>query len=157
MFEIVTTTDQLKSQSTVCGGGRYDGMIAGLGGPSTPAFGFAFGVERAVTLMPEPAEHYAAKVELFIAAIGAAARQRATALAHALRLAGIVVEVEHREVGMKAQFRRADKLGAKLTLAIGNDELASGHGKLKHMAARTETPVALDTLHAAVVAALGAE
>jgi len=154
VFEIVTTTDELKSQSTVCGGGRYDSMIASLGGPATPAFGFAFGVERAIRLMPAPAESFVPALALYIATIGAAARQRATALAHRLRLAGLVVEVEHREVGMKAQFRRADKLGARLTLALGEAELASNQAKLKHMAARTETPVALDDLLAAVTAGL---
>lgn len=154
VFEIVTTSDVLGSQSTICGGGRYDGMIGSLGGPATPAFGFAFGVERAVMLMPGAADTFVPPVGLYLAAMGAAARQRATALAHPLRLAGIVVEVEHREVGMKAQFRRADKLGARLTLAIGDAELTSGQGKLKDMAARTETPVALDALTEAVLAAL---
>lgn len=154
VFEIVTTSDVLGSQSTICGGGRYDGMIASLGGPPTPAFGFAFGVERAIVLMKDPPEAFAPRVGLYIAAIGAEARRRATALAHPLRLAGVVVEVEHRDVGMKAQFRRADKLGARLTLALGDAELASGQGKLKDMAARTETPIALAELSTAVAAAL---
>jgi histidyl-tRNA synthetase len=155
VFEIVTTAGHLGNQATICGGGRYDGLIESLGGPKTPAMGFAFGVERAVSCMPAPAESFVAPVGLYIATMSAAARQRGTALAHALRLAGITVEVEHREVGMKAQFRRADKLGARLSLALGEAELASGEGKLKDMAARTETPVALADLTAAVQARLG--
>lgn len=157
VFEIVTTTDLLKSQSTVCGGGRYDHMIAGLGGPATPAFGFAFGVERAIALMPAPAESFVPPLDLYIATLGPEARRRGTALAHQLRLAGFSVEVEHRDVGMKAQFRRADKLRARASLALGSDELATGQGKLKDMAARSEAPIALtaDALRAALSAARG--
>ncbi len=154
VFEIVTSASHLGTQGTICGGGRYDGLIESLGGPKTPAMGFAFGVERAILCMPDPAEKFVAPVGLFIATLGAAARQRATALAHGLRLAGVTVEVEHREVGMKAQFRRADKLGARLSLALGEAELASGQANLKDMAARVETPVALADLTAAVLARL---
>jgi histidyl-tRNA synthetase len=146
VFELTTTAGELGSQSTIVAGGRYDNMIGELGGPTTPAIGFGIGVERTVLCMPDPAEAFAPTLGLYIAAHGAQARTRATALAHGLRLAGISVEVEHREVGMKAQFRRADKLGARLTLALGEAELASGHGKLKDMAARTEIPVALGEL-----------
>ena len=154
VFEIVTTASHLGTQGTICGGGRYDGLIESLGGPKTPAMGFAFGVERAILCMPDAADKFVAPVGLYIATNGAAARQRGTALAHALRLAGVTVEVEHREVGMKAQFRRADKLGARLSLALGDTELASGEAKLKDMAARAETPVALADLTAAVLARL---
>ena len=79
-----------------------------------------------------------------------------TALAHQLRTAGFTVEVEHREVGRKAQFRRADKLGARLSLAIGDSELATGVGKLKTMATRAEVEVDLSALVPAVSAALAA-
>ncbi|HVK77120.1 MAG TPA: histidine--tRNA ligase [Kofleriaceae bacterium] len=146
VFELTTTAGNLGSQSTIVAGGRYDNMIEELGGPKTPAIGFGIGVERTVLCMPDPAEQFVAPIGLYIAAHGADARTRATALAHRLRLAGVTVEVEHREVGMKAQFRRADKLGARLTLALGEAELASGQGKLKDMTARTETPVALADL-----------
>ena len=146
VFEITTTAGNLGSQSTIVAGGRYDNMMADLGGPRTPAIGFGIGVERTVLCMPDPPESFVAPIGLYIAARGEAARTRATALAHGLRLAGVSVEVEHREVGMKAQFRRADKLNARLSLALGEAELASGQGKLKDMAARTETEVALADL-----------
>jgi histidyl-tRNA synthetase len=150
VFEITTTAGNLGSQSTIVAGGRYDDMIAELGGPNTPAIGFGIGVERTVLCMPGEAAGYAPTTGLFIAAHGAAARQRAVALAHQLRIAGVVVEVEHREVGMKAQFRRADKLGARLTLALGEQELATGEGKLKDMSNRSEHPVVLADLAATV-------
>ena len=155
VFEITTTAGNLGSQSTLVAGGRYDDMIRELGGPVTPAIGFGIGVERTVLCMPGTPASYAVGLDLFIAAAGPAARVRATALAQALRTAGITVEVEHREVGFKAQFRRADKLGARLSLALGESELATGAAKLKSMAERTETPIELDGLVAAVRAALG--
>ena len=155
VFELTTTAGNLGSQSTIVAGGRYDDMIGELGGTATPAIGFGIGVERTVLCMPGEASTYAPTVGLFIAAHGPAARRRATALAHTLRTAGIVVEVEHREVGMKAQFRRADKLGARLSLALGESELASGEGKLKDMAARVEHPVVLAELVETVKKLLG--
>ena len=155
VFELTTTAGNLGSQSTIVAGGRYDDMIGELGGPATPAIGFGIGVERTVLCMPGEPASYAPRIELFIAAMGPAARIKATALAHQLRTAGVTVEVEHREVGFKAQFRRADKLGARLSLALGESELATGAAKLKDMAARTETPVDLADLVAAVTAALG--
>ena len=155
VFEITTTAGNLGSQSTLVAGGRYDDMIRELGGPVTPAIGFGIGVERTVMCMPGAASTYAVGLDLFIAAAGPAARVRATALAQSLRTSGITVEVEHREVGFKAQFRRADKLGARLSLALGESELATGAAKLKDMAARTETELQLDGLVAAVRTALG--
>ena len=117
--------------------------------------GFGIGVERTVLCMPGEPASYAPRIDLFIAAAGPAARIKATALAHQLRTAGVTVEIEHREVGFKAQFRRADKLGARLSLALGESELATGAAKLKDMAARTETPIDLADVVAAVTAALG--
>jgi histidyl-tRNA synthetase len=156
VFEFTTTAGNLGSQSTIVAGGRYDDMIGELGGPRTPAIGFGIGVERTVLCMPGEASTYAPATDVFIAASGAAARQRGTALAHQLRTAGVVVEVEHRDVGFRAQFRRAEKLGAKLSLAIGESELATGEGKLKDMAARVEHPVRLENIVADVMRLLDA-
>jgi histidyl-tRNA synthetase len=101
--------------------------------------------------MSGDAASYAPPLHLYLATIGAAARVKATALAHRLRQAGLAVEVEHREAGMKAQFRRAEKLRARFALAIGDAELASERAKLKDMAARSEIEVSLD---AAAISAL---
>ncbi len=156
VFELTTTAGNLGSQSTIVAGGRYDEMIGDLGGPATPAIGFGIGVERTVLCMPGDPATFVAPVGVFIAARGEAARRRATALAHALRAAGIVVEVEHRDVGMKAQFRRADKLGARYSLALGEAELATGAAKLKEMATRAEHDVTLAELVATVTRLLAA-
>ncbi len=143
VFEITSAAGALGSQSTIVGGGRYDGLIESMGGQPTPAMGFALGVERALLCMPGDAASYVPPVDLYIATRGAAARIRGTGLAHRLREAGAVVEVEHRDTGMKGQFKRADKLGARYAIALGDDELASGRAQLKHMAARTEEQVDL--------------
>lgn len=156
VFEFTTTAGNLGSQSTIVAGGRYDEMIGELGGPATPAIGFGIGVERTILCMPGEPAGFAPAIDLFVAAAGPAARIRATALAHQLRTAGFTVEVEHREVGWKAQFRRADKLGARLSLAIGDSELTTGVGKLKTMATRAEVEVDLTALVPAVSAALAA-
>jgi histidyl-tRNA synthetase len=143
VFEITSAAGALGAQSTIVAGGRYDGLVESLGGPATPAVGFALGVERALLCMdPDPAP-YQRPLDLFVATMGAAARVRATALAHQLRAAGLTVEVEHRAAGMKAQFRRAEKLGARFALALGEAELTSGRARLKEMAARHEREVEL--------------
>ena len=152
MFEIVSAAGALGAQSTIVAGGRYDGLVESLGGPATPAMGFALGVERALLCMPGDAQSFVPSIDLFIATRGAAARVRATALAAALRQRGLTVELEHRDVKLKAQFARADKLGAKFALAIGDEELNTGKAAVKHMAQRTETAVDLGDVHDVVSA-----
>ncbi len=152
VFEIVSAAGALGAQSTIVAGGRYDGLVESLGGPATPAMGFALGVERALLCMPGDAQSFVPPIDLFIATRGAASRVRATALAAALRARGLTVELEHRDVKMKAQFARADKLGAKFALAIGDDELTTGKAAVKDMAQRTETAVDLNDVHEVVAA-----
>ncbi len=152
VFEITSASGALGAQSTIVAGGRYDGLIGSLGGPATPAMGFALGVERALLCMGGDAATFTRPIDLFIATRGAASRVRATALAHGLRQRGLAVEVEHREVNLKNQFRRADALRARFALALGDAELASGEGKLKDMATRAETAAALDDVAALALA-----
>ena len=146
VFEITTALEGLGNQNTIVAGGRYDGLVESLGGPATPAVGFALGVERVLFCMPGEPASFVPPLDLFIATLGAPARQRATALAHRLREAGVSVEVEHREAGMKAQFRRAEKAAARFAIALGDNELATGQAKLKDMAARAETPIDLSDI-----------
>jgi histidyl-tRNA synthetase len=148
VFEIQSGAPQLGSQSALAGGGRYDELVESMGGPATPAVGFALGVERAILALADPAESFAPLPDLFLAAVDDAARRRALVLAHALREGGLRVELEHRSVGVKAQLKRADKLKARAAMVLGEEELASGRGKLRDMATGQEREVTLADLAA---------
>ena len=147
VFEWIT--DALGSQDAICSGGRYDGLIAQLGGEPTPAIGFAMGVERVVELVrlagqvPQPRTP-----DVFVMAQGDAAQRAALALAEQLRdeLPGRGIVVHCGSAKFKTQFRRADESGARLALVLGDDELARGVVALKPLrgaeTTQTEHPVA---------------
>jgi len=132
VFEWIT--DALGSQDAICSGGRYDGLIAQMGGEPTPAIGFAMGVERVVELTRLAGQLPAAKVpDVFVMAQGDAAQRTALALAERLRdvLPGQGVVVHCGQAKFKTQFRRADESGARVAIVIGDDELARGVAALK--------------------------
>jgi histidyl-tRNA synthetase len=141
IFEIKTTAGELGAQNTICGGGRYDGLVAALGGPKTPAIGFALGVERTLLALSEPAESYERPVNAFFAPMDAAALAYALPIAQRLRAQGIGVEVEHRGGSMKSQMKRADKLRARVAVIIGSNEMASGNLMVKDLAHGTQSEV----------------
>ncbi len=135
VFEFVsheTGEGSLGSQSTVCAGGRYDGLIQSLGGPATPAVGFAAGLDRLALLAARRASASPGP-DLFLAPMGEAAILRALQLAAALRRCGLWVDQDLRGGGLKSQMRRADKVGARFALVLGESELASGRAALKRM------------------------
>ena len=142
IFEIKTTAGELGAQNTICGGGRYDGLVASLGGPKTPAIGFALGVERTLLALTQPAESYERPVNAFFASMDAASLAYALPLAHRLRAAGISVEVEHRGGKPEIQLKRADKLRARVAVIIGGNEVASGNLTVKDLAKGTQFTVA---------------
>jgi histidyl-tRNA synthetase len=146
IFEIKARTGELGAQNTVVGGGRYDRLVASLGGPEIPAIGFALGVERTLLAMAAPAESFDPGLALYIAALGEPARAFALPLAHRLRLAGIRTELEHREVGLKAQLKRADALRARLALIVGDNELATGRFVLRDLAKREQSEVTAEDI-----------
>jgi histidyl-tRNA synthetase len=132
VFEWIT--DALGAQDAVCSGGRYDGLIAQMGGDPTPAIGFAMGVERIVELVKIAGlQPQAEAPDVFVMAQGATAQRIALQLAEQLRDAfpgrGIVVHCGSAK--FKTQFRRADESGARLALIVGDDELARGVVALK--------------------------
>ena len=133
VFEFVS--DSIGAQGTVCAGGRYDGLIAGLGGPSTPAVGFAAGLERLLLLMENTGVQFpAAPVpDIYVAGMDEASRARALSLAAALRRQDISAECDLMERSVKAQLKYADKLGARYVAVIGESELAEGTVNLKKM------------------------
>ena len=132
VFEWIT--DALGAQDAVCSGGRYDGLIAQLGGEPTPAIGFAMGVERVVGLLEQSGAAPDPKgADVYLVAQGDAAVRGALVLAETVRAAvpGRRIEVNLGGGNFKAQFRRADRSGAALALVLGEDELARGIVQLK--------------------------
>src|SRR5579871_1252477 len=150
IFEIKTTAGELGAQNTICGGGRYDGLVASLGGPKTPAIGFALGVERTLLALSEPAESYERPVNAFFAPMDAAALAFALPIAQRLRAAGVSVEIEHRGGSMKSQMKRADKLRARAAIIIGSNEMASGKLMVKDLAHGTQSEVAVADLESKI-------
>jgi len=139
VFEFIADVEALGKQGTIVAGGRYNNLVEDLGGPPTPAIGFALGIERAILILQRKAG--ADGPDLFFASHGAAAREKALALAHHLRQSGFRVDMEHRDVGLKAQFKRANKLGARFVATIGEAELASGAVRLRDMQSGDEREV----------------
>lgn len=142
IFEIKVSAGELGAQNTVCGGGRYDRLIESLGGPKVPALGFGLGIERALLAMPEPADSFEPALGVFVAALDETALNFALPLVHRMRAAGIRVEVEHRGGGLKSQLKRADKLRARLTIIVGENEVAARKLQVKDMAAGQQHEVA---------------
>jgi len=132
-FEI--TSNQLGAQATVCGGGRYDGLVEQLGGPATPAVGWALGMERLVLLLSQtPAAEPAAGVpDLYVISRGEAAEVQALVLTRQARQAGLAVERDASGGAFGKQFKRADRSGAPWAAVIGDDEAAAGTAKLKDL------------------------
>ncbi len=143
-FEV--QTDRLGAQNAVTGGGRYDGLVKLIGGPDHPGTGFAMGIERLVALLDEDAEQEVRTPDLFIAALGDTAEKKAFNWVNDLRRTGIWVETEYSSKGLKAQMKRAGRLGARKVLIVGEDELASGKGVLRDMEKKVQEKVELQNI-----------
>jgi len=141
-FEVIA--QGLGSQNAVCGGGRYDGLVEQLGGPAVPGIGFAIGVERLVMLLQAQEHDLSPAPDLFIVPLGEAAESQAFAVARRLRQGGYRIELESGSRGLKAQMRRADKLGARYVLLLGENELVAGKGTVRDMQAKSDRPTAID-------------
>ena len=144
VFEFVT--DCIGAQSTVCGGGRYDGLIEELGGQPTPSLGFAMGIERLLMVMeaqnieiPKPAT-----CDLYIAALGDDAEVKAFGLVKELREASLVAECDIVGRGLRAQMKYANKIGAKFSMVIGDDDISANTAKVKNMFSGEQFEVPLD-------------
>ena len=143
-FEI--QTDRLGAQNAVAGGGRYDGLVKLLGGPDHPAIGFAVGIERLVSLLLEDGGSVRRKPDLFIAALGKKSEDTCFNWVHGLRKSGMWVEMDYGSKGLKAQMKKAGRLGAKRVLIVGDDELSSGKGILRDMETKSQEEVGLDNI-----------
>lgn len=133
VFEFVSS--DLGAQSTVCGGGRYDGLVEEMGGKPTGGLGFGLGMERLLLLLeaqgiqlPEPE-----RCEVYLASMGQEALSKAFALSNQLRECGVMAECDLCARGLKAQMKYANKIGASYTMVLGEEELSSGKAELKNM------------------------
>lgn len=118
------TTDRLGAQATVCAGGRYDGLVELLGGKTTPAIGFALGMERLVELLAQAPAEEADRTEVYVAAAAAEAAHDALRLAEGLRDRGVRVEWHCGGGSLKSQLKRADRSGARYAVLLGTGEAA---------------------------------
>jgi histidyl-tRNA synthetase len=140
------TSTQLGAQNAVAAGGRYDGLVADLGGPPTPGVGFAMGMERLVLLLSAREVRQAPRPALFLVWVGDAGRNWAFPAAHQLRLRGISVEMEGEKKSLKSQMRRADKLRARHVLIVGDEEIAKGVAVLRDMDSKEQRDLRLEGL-----------
>ncbi len=148
VFEFIA--EGIGAQSTVCGGGRYDGLVSELGGPKLPACGFAMGITRLILAME--ASGVAIPQDegplLYVAPLGEAARVKALSIVTDLRKKGIVAECDIVGRSLKAQMKYADKIAARYTLMLGDNEIALGRATVKNMQNSAQVEIALDELDA---------
>ncbi len=145
VFEFISNS--IGAQGTVCGGGRYDGLVDELGGQKTPSLGFAMGLERLMLLLeaqnaPFPAAN---TPDLFVAALGDKATLKAAEIVSDMRAEGFTALMDLNQRSLRAQMKYADKLGAKFNIVIGDNEVDTKIAKLKNMTTGEETEIALDT------------
>jgi histidyl-tRNA synthetase len=140
-FEFVS--NDLGSQSTVCGGGRYDGLVEDVGGPRSPGVGFGMGIERLLMILEEQNVQIPKpkKLDAFIVHIGDKAKFRSVELLYMLRDKNISVEMDPLSRSVKAQFRYADKKGAKYVITIGDNEIENNRYSVKNLETSTQEMV----------------
>lgn len=144
VFEFVT--DFIGAQGTVCGGGRYDGLIEELGGKHLPSLGFAMGIERLLMLMdkqgieiPEPST-----CDLYVAVMGEKASLKSFEIIKDVRSCGLIAETDVVGRGLRAQMKYADKIGAKFSMVLGDNEIEQGKAVIKNMSSGEQTEIVLD-------------
>lgn len=146
VFEFVS--NEIGAQGTVCGGGRYDGLVKEIGGPDVSGLGFAIGLTRLILLMEAQnaafmEEH---KCDLYIAPMGKEAALKATAITHILRQEGFFAETDIVGRSLKAQMKYADKINAAFSLVLGDNEIQSGKAMIKNMKTSQQTECELEKL-----------
>jgi len=155
-FELTTTA--LGAQNAVAGGGRYDGLIELLGGPADPGIGFAIGIERVVLLLPGPADgRDGRKPFAFLIPLGDEALKTLLPVATAVRARGVAVEIGYGDRKLRGELERANRLGARWAIIVGDTELTRGEAVLRDMGAGSQAAVALPELADEIARRLEAE
>ena len=149
-FEFIS--GKLGAQNTVCGGGRYDHLSETLGGPPIPGVGFGLGIERLLLTMEESGIEIPKPegADAFIAFVGDEAKKKALSLTGELRRKGLKIAMDPMGRNMKGQFKYADRLSARYTIVIGDDEIAKGVVSVKEMESGEQKEVACDQVEAAI-------
>lgn len=146
-FEIMSEAEGFGAITTLCGGGRYNGLVQEIGGPETPGIGFALSIERLLAALE--AEGISLPIlegiDCYVVALGEQAKEEAVALVAALRKEGISAEKDYQDRKVKAQLKAADRLHATYVAILGEDELRKGVINVKHMATGEQQEVPLDT------------
>lgn len=148
VFEVEADIKDFGAQNVIGGGGRYNNMIETLGGPSTPAIGFAAGFDRLMIALEKENIKLPVSdsVDLFLLYVNEDEKKYAAYLANDLRMNGFIVETDYLNRGLKAQFKQADRLNSKYTIVLNSDDLKNNEVKVKNNKTKDEEIVALDAL-----------
>jgi histidyl-tRNA synthetase len=145
-FEVTSTA--LGAQNAVGAGGRYDGLVEALGGPPTPAVGFAVGLERIALMLPQAVGLSSPRsATVYVAGFGVSGALAGFSALEELRLAGISAVADFRATSLKSHLRQADRLAAEFALIIGDDEVDKGVGILRDMNTKNQYAVSLASLY----------
>jgi histidyl-tRNA synthetase len=133
--------------TTLCGGGRYNGLVEEIDGPETPGIGFAFSIERLLAALKAESVELPVNgaIDIYLVALGESAKDYTVGLLHKLRSAGFSAERDYLDRKIKAQFKAADRYNAKYVAVLGDDELAANKISLKSMSDGGQSEMPLDT------------
>lgn len=147
-FEIMSKAKGFGSITTLCGGGRYNGLVEDLGGPETPGIGYAFSIERILLALEAEKQTLPVtqKIDAYVIALGEEATEKAMEILQTMRLAGISCDKDYQHKKMKAQFKQADRLQASFVIVIGDEELQKEQAVVKKLATGEQTEVAFADL-----------
>jgi len=153
-FEV--KSGKLGAQNSLAGGGRYDGLVALLGGPDVAGVGFGIGMERLLACLPDTEENVG-KTDIFVAALGTRALKFAFKLTGLLRRSGFTAATDYSGKSLKSQMKRADKMQSAFTLIIGDSEMDSGRAVLRNMKTKNQQDLLLESLPEALINILKSE
>jgi histidyl-tRNA synthetase len=147
-FEIMSNAEGFGAITTLCGGGRYNGLAQEIGGPETPGIGFALSIERLLTALEAEGIELpiSSDIDCYIVTMGDQAKDHAVSLLYEMRKAGLTAEKDYENKKMKAQFKAADRHKAKFVAVLGDDELAKNVIAVKNMETGSQEEIAIDQL-----------
>jgi histidyl-tRNA synthetase len=146
-FEIMSNSEGFGAITTLCGGGRYNGLAEEIGGPETPGIGFALSIERFIAALNAEGVELEIKegIDCYLAALGDEAKDYTVGLLQQLRMAGFSAERDYLDRKIKAQFKAADRLKAKYVAVLGDEELKNNKINVKNMATGEQVEIDLES------------